>query len=180
MRSAYSPDFETQPGAGLLSLSPWIYGKGRGNGGGVTKPQATFSTCFGAPFMPLHPSEYARLLGKKIEEHRVKCWLVNTGWTGGPYGVGHRISIRYTRALLNAALEGKLDHAGFVTEPVFGLEIPRECPGIPTGILMPRESWKNKETYDQKAGELAKSFQDQFKQYETLVADEIKNAGPVG
>lgn len=82
--------------------------------------------------------------------------------------------------LLNAALEGKLDHAGFVTEPVFGLEIPRECPGIPTGILMPRESWKNKETYDQKAGELAKSFQDQFKQYETLVADEIKNAGPVG
>jgi len=151
-----------------------------GTEAGVTEPQATFSTCFGAPFMPLHPSEYARLLGKKIEEHRVKCWLVNTGWTGGPYGVGHRISIRYTRALLNAALEGKLDHAGFVTEPVFGLEIPRECPGIPTGILMPRESWKNKEAYDQKAGELAKSFQDQFKQYETLVADEIKNAGPVG
>jgi len=112
--------------------------------------------------MPLHPSEYAKLLGKKINEHNVKCWLVNTGWTGGPYGIGHRISIKHTRALLNAALEGKLDKVEYTIDPFFGFAIPQQCPGVPEEILMPKNSWKNKEVYEKKAKELSEEFKEKF------------------
>ncbi len=145
---------------------------------GINEPQATFSTCFGAPFMPMHPSEYAKLLGKKIEDHDVKCWLVNTGWTGGPYGEGERISIKYTRALLNAALEGDLDDVSFETDPIFGLEMPNECPGVPSEVLHPKNTWKDPEAYDKKAEDLARNFKENFKEYETFVSDGVKNAGP--
>ena len=124
--------------------------------------------------MPLHPSEYAKLLGKKINEHNVKCWLVNTGWTGGPYGVGHRISIKHTRALLNAALEGKLDKIEYTIDPFFGFAIPQQCPGVPEEILMPKNTWENKEVYEKKARELAEKFKEKFKQYEPFVSNEVK------
>jgi len=150
-----------------------------GTEAGVTEPMATFSSCFGAPFMPLHPSEYAKLLSKKITEYNVKCWLVNTGWTGGPYGVGHRISIKHTRALLNAALEGKLDEVEYTIDPFFGFEIPQQCPGVPEEILMPKNTWENKESYEKKAKELSEEFKEKFKQYEPVVSNEVKKAGPL-
>lgn len=149
-----------------------------GTEAGVTEPQATFSTCFGAPFMPLHPSEYARLLRNRIEQHRVTCWLVNTGWTRGPYGLGHRIAIGHTRAMLNAALDGKLENVRYVTDPVFGLRVPTECPGVPSDLLIPRNIWKDKTAYDQKAGELARNFINNFRHYDPMVPDSVKHAGP--
>ncbi len=145
---------------------------------GITEPQATFSTCFGAPFMPLHPSKYANMLGEKIDKHNVKCWLVNTGWTGGPYGVGHRISIKYTRALLNAALEGHLDNVEYVVDPIFNLSIPTECVGVPSEILNPRNTWEDKSAYDKAAKDTAKQFVENFKQYEAYVSDEVVKSGP--
>ncbi len=145
---------------------------------GVTEPQATFSTCFGAPFMPQHPSVYAKLLGEKIKKHEVKCWLVNTGWTGGPYGVGHRMEIKYTRAMLNAALDGKLDDVPYVEDPIFKVHVPTECPGVPNEVLIPENTWQDKEAYRQKAKELAAKFAENFKQYEAYVSEEVKKAGP--
>ncbi len=145
---------------------------------GVTEPQATFSTCFGAPFMPQHPSVYAKLLGQKIQQHQVKCWLVNTGWTGGPYGVGHRMEIKYTRAMLNAALQGKLDHVKYVKDPIFKLDIPTECPGVPSEVLIPKNTWQDKNAYDQKARELAKRFNENFEQYKEYVSEEVLKMAP--
>ena len=145
---------------------------------GITEPEATFSACFGAPFMPRHPGIYAKLLGEKISKHKSQCWLVNTGWTGGPYGVGHRMSIKYTRALLDAALEGKLDQVKFEKDPIFGLAIPANCPDVPVEILIPRNTWKDKAAYDQKARELAKRFKDNFKSFESLVNQKVIDSGP--
>jgi phosphoenolpyruvate carboxykinase (ATP) len=145
---------------------------------GITEPEATFSTCFGAPFMPRHPSVYSKLLGEKIAKHNVKCWLVNTGWSGGAYGVGERISIKYTRALLNAALNGELNDVEYETDPIFGLSIPKSCPGVPAKILNPKNTWDNKEDYDKKAKQLALDFSKNFKQYEEFVSDEVVKAGP--
>lgn len=159
----------------LLGYTAKVAGTERG----ITEPQATFSACFGAPFMPQHPSVYAKLLGEKIEEHGVNCWLVNTGWSGGPYGVGERMSIKHTRALLNSALEGKLDDVSFVTDPVFGLAVPENCSGVPTEILMPRNTWTDKAAYDAKARELAASFREEFKQYESYVDEAVLKAGPL-
>ncbi len=159
----------------LLGYTAKVAGTERG----ITEPQATFSTCFGAPFMPKHPSVYAKLLGEKIEKHGVNCWLVNTGWTGGPYGVGQRISIKNTRTLLNSALEGKLDKVEFETDPVFGLSVPKSCAGVPSEILMPRNTWQDKEAYDQKAKELAARFKEHFREYEEYVDDAVRQAGPL-
>jgi len=158
----------------LLGYTAKVAGTERG----VTEPQATFSTCFGAPFMPLHPSVYAKLLGEKIEKYGVKCWLVNTGWTGGEYGVGSRISIKYTRALLNAAIDGKLDDVSFDNDPVFGLAVPASCPDVPDEVLMPRNTWADKAAYDAKANDLAGRFLENFKIYEPFVDDAVKAAGP--
>lgn len=145
---------------------------------GVTEPKATFSTCFGAPFMALHPSVYAKLLGDKIAKHKVNCWLLNTGWTGGPYGVGSRMKIKYTRAMLNAALEGKLDGVEYVEDPFFGLQVPTSCPDVPQEVLNPKNTWSDKKKYDEQAKKLAEMFHKNFEQFEKDVTPAIKNAGP--
>ena len=146
---------------------------------GVTEPQTTFSACFGSPFMPLHPSEYGNMLKEKIRKHEVSCWLVNTGWSGGPYGIGSRMKIKYTRAMLNAALEGKLDNVDYQQDPIFGLHIPQSCPNVPDEILNPRNTWEDKAAYDAKAIHLAKAFHANFEKFADGVTDEVKNAGPL-
>ncbi|MEJ2054658.1 MAG: phosphoenolpyruvate carboxykinase (ATP), partial [Calditrichaceae bacterium] len=158
----------------LLGYTAKVAGTERG----ITEPQATFSACFGAPFMPQHPSVYAQLLGDKIKKYNVRCWLVNTGWTGGPFGVGKRMSIQHTRALLNAALDRKLAKVEFNADPVFGLPVPVECPGVPKEVLTPRNTWKDKDAYDKKARELASDFKENFKVYEEFVSDDVIKAGP--
>ena len=128
--------------------------------------------------MPLNPSVYAEILGEKILKHNVNAWLVNTGWTGGPYGTGERMSIKYTRALLHAALEDKLEKVHYVRDPVFSLAIPEKCDSVPSIILQPRNTWKDKEAYDEQAKKLAGLFKENFKKYASDVGDEVKNAGP--
>ena len=145
---------------------------------GITEPKATFSTCFGAPFMALHPSVYAKLLGEKIAKHKVNCWLVNTGWTGGPYGVGNRMKIKYTRAMLTAALEGKLDNVEFIKDPFFNLMVPQTCPEVPVDVLNPKNTWTDKNAYDEQAKKLANMFVENFKEYSEGTSDAIKKAGP--
>ena len=146
---------------------------------GVTEPSPTFSACFGAPFMALHPSVYARLLGEKIQKHKVSCWLVNTGWTGGPYGVGQRIDISHTRAMLNAALSWELDGIPTRQDPIFGLAVPEYCPGVPPEILQPVvNTWQDKDAYHTKAWALAEAFRKNFAQYADFVAAEVCRAGP--
>jgi len=145
---------------------------------GVKEPQPTFSTCFGAPFMVHHPSVYAELLGRKIDEHNVNCWLINTGWVGGAYGVGHRIKIAYTRAMINAALAGELDHVEYREDPIFGLHVPTSVPGVPVEVLDPRGSWADAAEYDEKATHLAQLFHENFQKYADGTSDEIRAAGP--
>ncbi len=142
------------------------------------EPQATFSTCFGAPFMPRHPSVYGRLLRDKIAAHNVNCWLVNTGWTGGVYGIGHRMPIAHTRALLNAALSGDLNKVEMRTDPHFGFSVPTICPGVPAKVLNPRDTWVDAAAYDKKACELVKLFIDNFAQFETHVDAAVLKAAP--
>jgi phosphoenolpyruvate carboxykinase (ATP) len=145
---------------------------------GVKEPQATFSTCFGAPFMPRHPSVYGNLLRKKIAEGAVNCWLVNTGWTGGEYGVGSRMPIKVTRALLHAALDGSLLDAPMRTDENFGLQVPTEVPGVPSEILNPRETWADKDAFDKKAQMLVRKFIDNFVAFEDYVDEEVRAAAP--
>jgi len=145
---------------------------------GVTEPKATFSACFGAPFMPLHPGAYAHLLGEKIRRHGARVWLVNTGWTGGPYGVGSRMKLAHTRRMVRAALHGELDDVPTVEDPVFGLAVPRQVPGVPDGVLQPRQTWKDPQAYDAKAQELAEMFARNFEQFADGVSAEIRAAGP--
>ena len=140
---------------------------------GVTEPQATFSTCFGAPFMVHHPTVYSRLLGKKIDEHDVQCWLVNTGWSGGAYGVGKRMAIAHTRAMVNAAIEGRIAN-DFEEEPFFGLLVPKGVPDVPSEVLNPRNVWTDKAAYDASARKLAQLFFDNFKRFEDQVLDPVK------
>ncbi len=146
---------------------------------GVTEPQATFSACFGAPFMPLHPTVYARLLAEKIKKHNSDVWLVNTGWTGGPYGTGSRMSLPHTRRMLSEAISGNLKDAEYLTEDVFGLKIPGEVKGVPKSVLVPRDTWDDPDAYDRKAQKLAEMFRDNFKKFETEADTEILKAGPV-
>jgi len=145
---------------------------------GVDEPQATFSACFGAPFLALKPTVYSRLLGEKVTEHQVRCWLINTGWTGGPYGVGSRMSIAHTRALVEAALDGKLEDAPLREDPNFGLMVPTAAPGVPKEILDPESTWADKAAYQQKARELAGRFHENFKQFEGEAPPEVCAAGP--
>ncbi len=145
---------------------------------GITEPQATFSACFGEPFMVLPPTRYAEMLGKRMEEYKTRCWLINTGWTGGPYGEGYRIPLKYTRAMVHAALEGALDHVETYQDPVFRLHVPREVPGVPSALLYPRTTWKDPEAYDTQARKLALMFIENFKKYEDAVSEEVKLAGP--
>src|SRR5690554_100993 len=145
---------------------------------GVTEPQTVFSACFGAPFLPLHPAKYAELLGKKIEDENVSVWLINTGWSGGGYGVGKRMSLSYTRAMITAAMEGQLDSVDFVQDEIFGLNIPATCPEVPAEILTPRNTWEDKVAYDKKANDLAQRFIKNFETFEEGVPQEILNAAP--
>ena len=145
---------------------------------GVTEPKATFSACFGAPFMPLHPGEYAHLLGNKIRQQGAHVWLVNTGWTGGPYGVGQRMKLAYTRRMVRAALNGELDDVATVEDPVFGLAVPEAVPGVPSELLNPRNTWTDGDAYDAKARELADMFQRNFEQFADGVSEEVRAAGP--
>ena len=145
---------------------------------GVTEPKAVFSTCFGAPFLPLNPNVYAKMLGEKLATHKARVWLVNTGWTGGPYGVGKRMKIAHTRAMINAALAGQLDKAQYRTDPVFNLEVPTTCPGVPEEVLDPRKTWPDGKAYDEQAKKLAAMFADNFKRFEQDVPASVKAAGP--
>jgi len=145
---------------------------------GVTEPKATFSTCFGAPFMVLHPTVYARFLGEKIARHDAKVWLVNTGWTGGPYGIGSRMKIEHTRGMISAALAGALDSVAFDSDATFNLDVPRSCPGVPQEVLKPRTTWRNQADYDEQAHKLARMFVENFKTFEDDAAPDIKAAGP--
>ena len=145
--------------------------KGLGN-----EPKATFSTCFGAPFMPRHPSVYAQLLGRQIERTEADCWLVNTGWSGGSYGVGARMRIEHTRTLVRAALDGRLAKVATETHPTFGLAIPETCPDVPAEVLDPKKTWADKQAYDQTARELSPRFETNFKQFEPYVSDAVKAA----
>lgn len=145
---------------------------------GVTEPQATFSTCFGAPFMPLHPTVYGNLLRDYMERHHVDCWLVNTGWTGGKFGVGRRMPIRVTRRLLGAALDGSLHKADFRTDPHFGLAVPKEVPGVEPHILDPVRTWRHKAEFAEMAGRLVNMFRENFRKFEAETDDVVRNAGP--
>ncbi len=143
---------------------------------GVTEPEATFSTCFGAPFMPRHPTVYAKLLGKRIAQNKTNCWLVNTGWTGGAYGVGSRMKIAHTRAMLSAALEGKLNDVTMTPDPNFGVLVPDNCPNVPQEVLDPKNTWSDKPAYDKVAHNLARMFEENFKEFEPQVSDSVKQA----
>jgi len=145
---------------------------------GVTEPQTTFSACFGKAFLPLHPAKYADLLGKKLEENKVNVWLVNTGWTGGSYGVGHRMSLKYTRAMITAALEGDLNGVAFENHPVFGVSMPTSCPNVPSEILNPRNTWNDQNAYDAKANQLAEAFVQNFEKYKEAASASILLGAP--
>ena len=145
---------------------------------GVTEPRATFSTCFGAPFLPLAPGRYATMLGERIARHHARVWLVNTGWSGGPYGVGSRMPIRFTRAMIRAALAGELDAVPYETDPIFNVAVPTACPGVPPEVLKPRATWSDPAAYDQQAAKLARMFADNFKAFEADVSPEVCAAGP--
>ena len=145
---------------------------------GVTEPSATFSTCFGAPFMPLHPGVYASLLGEKLAKHQARVWLVNTGWTGGPYGQGTRMKLGYTRRMITAALAGDLDRVATRPDPIFGVAVPESVDGVPDEILVPKNTWADSAAYDAQAAKLARMFVENFKQFEDGVSDEVKAASP--
>jgi len=177
--------FGVLPPVSRLSRSQAMYlfmsgytAKVAGTEAGVLEPQPTFSACFGAVFLPLHPAKYAEMLGKRMDENDVKVWLINTGWTGGPYGVGERISLPHTRALINAALSGELDSAKYTKDPIFGFEVPETCAGVPSEILTPSNTWTDKEAYNKKAKELAGFFIKNFEKYAANASDEIKSAAP--
>ncbi|AOV07037.1 phosphoenolpyruvate carboxykinase (ATP) [Sporosarcina ureilytica] len=146
---------------------------------GITSPEATFSTCFGSPFLPLHATVYAEMLGNKIDEHGAQVFLVNTGWTGGEYGVGSRMELKYTRAMVRAALAGKLDNVETETNEIFGLQMPTAIEGVPTEVLNPRNAWADKDAYDQKAKELAQLFHENFKKFGTVSEDIVTKGGPI-
>jgi len=145
---------------------------------GVTEPKATFSTCFGAPFLPLNPNVYAKMLGEKIAKHNARVWLVNTGWTGGPYGVGTRMKIAHTRAMITAALTGQLDNVDYVKHPVFNIEVPKSVPAVPDNVLDPRGTWPDAAKYDEQAKKLASMFVENFRMFEKDVPASVKAAGP--
>lgn len=149
-----------------------------GTEAGVTEPQTTFSTCFGAPFLPLHPTDYASLLGAKLRSRKINVWLLNTGYTGGVYGVGKRMSLPHTRTLITEALSGDLEKVEYETHPVFGVAMPKNCPNVPSEILNPRNTWSNKEAYDAKANELAIAFNKNFQKFAAKAEDEILKAAP--
>ncbi len=166
------------PGQAMYQFISGYTAKVAGTEAGVTEPKPTFSACFGAPFLPLHPGKYAKMLGEKMHQHKVNVWLINTGWTGGPYGKGSRIKLSYTRSMITAVLDGRLEIVETDTDPVFGVAIPNEVPGVPKEILKPRNTWADKEAYDEKAKFLAQLFIKNFEMYASGVNSEILDAAP--
>ena len=159
----------------LSGYTSKLAGTERGIG---SEPQATFSACFGAPFLPLHPGVYANLLGQRLKEYQTRVWLLNTGWTGGGYGVGSRISLPYTRALINSVLNGSLDNSPTYKHQLFNLDIPLEVEGVPRSLLIPEEGWLNRANYDNTARTLANQFKENIKKFDALLSDEVRKAGP--
>ncbi|PWT70350.1 MAG: phosphoenolpyruvate carboxykinase (ATP) [Bacteroidetes bacterium] len=166
------------PGQAMYQFISGYTAKVAGTETGITEPKSTFSTCFGAPFMPLHPGRYADMLGEKIKENQVKVWLINTGWTAGAFGHGCRIKLRFTRAIINAALEGNLDQVEYENHPIFQIAMPKSCPNVPSEMLNPRTAWNSGAEYDERARQLAIRFIDNFKKYESGVSSEIIASGP--
>jgi phosphoenolpyruvate carboxykinase (ATP) len=172
------PISRLSPEAAMYHFLSGYTAKVAGTEKGVTEPKATFSTCFGAPFLPLAPSRYARMLGERIAGHNVRVWLVNTGWTGGPYGVGKRMKIAYTRAIIRAALSGALDRVAYDKDPIFNLDVPASCPDVPSEVLKPRNTWASAADYDAQAKKLAAMFVENFKTFEDGATAEVLAAGP--
>jgi phosphoenolpyruvate carboxykinase (ATP) len=172
------PIARLSPAAAMYHFLSGYTAKVAGTERGVTEPKATFSTCFGAPFMVWEPNVYARLLGERISERDVKVWLVNTGWTGGPYGVGRRMRIAHTRAMITAALAGALDDVPYDVDPIFNLQVPRQCPDVSAEVLTPRATWQDQAAYDEQAKKLATMFADNFRHFEASAAPDVKAAGP--
>jgi len=179
--------FGVIPPISLLSAEQAMYhfisgytAKVAGTEVGITEPKMVFSACFGEAFIPLHPSEYAELLGEKIQKENIKVWLVNTGWVAGPYGVGRRIKLSYTRAMIRAALNGELDGMPFKTHSIFGLTFPTACPNVPDTLLDPEKMWDNGDAYETQANKLALSFIENFKAYEAGVSEDILKGAPIG
>jgi phosphoenolpyruvate carboxykinase (ATP) len=172
------PISKLTPGQAMYQFISGYTAKVAGTEAGVTEPKSTFSACFGAPFLPLHPGKYAKMLGDKMREHKVNVWMINTGWTGGPYGIGTRMKLKYTRAMITAALEGKLNNVDFELHPVFGMAVPKECPEVPAEILNPRNTWTDKTAYDEKAKFLANLFTKNFEKYKDGVTAEVLAAAP--
>ena len=173
------PISKLTPGQAAYHFISGYTAKIAGTEAGITEPQPNFSACFGAPFMPLHPTKYAEMLSQKMKEANVKVWLVNTGWTGGPYGTGSRMKLKYTRAMITAALNGELDHVEYENHKVFRIAMPQTCPNVPTEILNPRNTWENKELYDNKSIELAKKFNANFEKFSGLANSEIIEGSPL-
>jgi phosphoenolpyruvate carboxykinase (ATP) len=174
----FPPISKLTPGQAMYQFISGYTAKVAGTEAGVTEPKLTFSACFGAPFLPLHPGKYAEMLGKKMKEENVNVWMVNTGWSGGPYGIGHRMKLGYTRAMITAALNGDLDKVDYELHPVFGMAMPKSCPNVPDEILNPRNTWEDKAAYDAKAKELALQFIKNFEKYASGVNEQILAAAP--
>ncbi len=172
------PISKLTPGQAMYHFISGYTAKVAGTEEGVVEPQTTFSACFGAPFLPLHPTQYAEMLGKKMQAHNVNVWLVNTGWTGGAYGVGNRMSLKYTRAMITAALNGQLDNVEYIKHNVFGLMMPGSCPNVPDNVLSPKGTWADKAAYDAKAHSLAVAFNKNFEKYADKANDETLAAAP--
>lgn len=172
------PISKLTPGQAAYHFISGYTAKVAGTEEGIDEPQPSFSTCFGAPFMPLHPTQYAEMLSEKMKEANTNVWLVNTGWTGGPYGVGRRMKLRYTRAMVEAALSGELEKETYRTHEIFGLAMPVNCPNVPAEVLHPRKTWDNQDAYRKKAQELSGYFKKNFKKYEAYANAEIMSAQP--
>jgi phosphoenolpyruvate carboxykinase (ATP) len=166
------------PTAAMYHFLSGYTAKVAGTEKGVTEPKATFSTCFGAPFLPLPAGYYARMLGEKIAKHNARVWLVNTGWTGGPHGKGTRMKIAHTRAMIRAALSGELDPLPYHKDQIFNLDVPAMCPHVPAEVLQPRNTWANPAEYDAQAVMLARMFAENFAVFEADVSADVKAAGP--
>lgn len=173
------PVSKLTPGQAAYHFISGYTAKVAGTEAGITEPVPSFSACFGAPFMPLHPTVYAEMLSKKMQEAQVNVWLINTGWSGGPYGVGSRIKLKYTRAMITAILNGQLDNAEFEQHPIFGLFMPKECPEVPTEILDPINTWEQKGAYVGKSIQLAHSFHLNFEKFENQASHQIIEGGPL-
>jgi phosphoenolpyruvate carboxykinase (ATP) len=172
------PISKLTPGQAMYHFISGYTAKVAGTEAGITEPQTVFSACFGAPFLPLHPTKYAEMLGEKMEKADVNVWLVNTGWSGGEYGTGSRIKLKYTRAMITAALKGELENQDFIVDDIFGLSMPTSCTDVPDEILNPKNTWEDQKAFDTKANELARSFIKNFQTFESNASEEILSASP--